>query len=116
MTLVAVAALLAMRLLPALLKPPEPPPLAADVGLPKVAIEVQPERTPQSRAPRSASRERKRVERRRAPSRRRGRLGAAIAAKPKADRREKVAAGPASASGPAPVAVPAPVPEPPPPA
>ena len=37
MALVAVAALLALQLLPALLKPPEPPPLAADVGLPRVS-------------------------------------------------------------------------------
>ena len=41
---VALAALglLGLQLLPSLLKPPEPPPLAADVGLPRIAIERQP--------------------------------------------------------------------------
>src|SRR5919106_916856 len=36
--------LLALFALPGLLKPPEPPPLPADVGLPRVAVETPPER------------------------------------------------------------------------
>ena len=49
-TLVAVVALLALRLLPPLLKPPEPPPLAADVGLPRVEVEHEPVPSPRPAA------------------------------------------------------------------
>src|SRR3954453_8912192 len=43
-TAIAVAALVALQALPALLKPPEPPPLAPDVGLPqRVVKDAEPE-------------------------------------------------------------------------
>ena len=50
----AVAGLLALQVLPALLKPPEPPPLGADVGLPRVAVEAEP--APRPTAPAGAAR------------------------------------------------------------
>src|SRR5436305_15025748 len=39
---VAVVALIALQALPSLLKPPEPPPLAPDVGLPRVVSTAPP--------------------------------------------------------------------------
>ncbi|HEU5252902.1 MAG TPA: hypothetical protein VFU16_06225 [Solirubrobacterales bacterium] len=40
--IVAVAALIALQALPSLLRPPEPPPLAEDVGLPRVVPHLEP--------------------------------------------------------------------------
>jgi len=48
---VAAAALLALQALPGLLRPPEPPPLAPDVGLPQVATSLaEPATAPAPRA------------------------------------------------------------------
>jgi hypothetical protein len=77
MALVVVIALLALRLLPTLLRPPAPPPLAADVGLPAVEIQhelhepepkLEPAATPKRRVPHPLKPERRRQKRKPAPS------------------------------------------------
>jgi hypothetical protein len=109
----AIIALLALQLLPALLKPPEPPPLAADVGLPKVVVEPVvkpvPAAAPKRHVPLRLQREPRRRKRLPAPS-------PAPVGNPKpAPNPLPPAPAPMPVPAPSPVPAPAPVPEPPPP-
>jgi len=61
------AVLLALRAVPSLLKPPEPPPLPADVGLPRIEAAAKPRKerkttgkAPKPRPPAQRSRRRAR--------------------------------------------------------
>jgi hypothetical protein len=107
---IAVGGLLALQVLPGLLKPPAPPPLGADVGLPQVEVrpQAEPPPPPLSSAPKP---------------RKRGRLDAKISSKPKPHRRKKrsqpkrvksrpTATPPAIAPPPEPAPEPAPPPAP----
>jgi len=110
-----IAGLLALRLGPALLKPPEPPPLAADVGLQGVAVERVPEHVPERRAP-DSSKDPGHVRRQPAPPRQRRRLEPKIGSKPKPRPKQKAAEKPAPPQSPPAIPAPPPTPEPPAPA
>jgi hypothetical protein len=112
-TLVAVIAALALRLLPTLLRPPAPPPLAADVGLP--SVEIQPERHEPEPKLEPVAPPRKRVPPPLKPERQHQKRKPATSPAP-LTAPVPVPEPPPSApvSAPAPVPVPAPAPEPPP--
>jgi hypothetical protein len=124
--LVLVGGLLALQVLPSLLKPPAPPPIAADVGLPQVEVQQPEEGSPQ---PSDSSRpfstrhpEPRPIERRHHPKAgRRGQLSVKVSSKPRRKRHrphrelpESRSSAPASAGAPAHPAGSPPVPSPPP--
>ena len=106
------------RLLPALLRPPEPPPLAADVGLPRVEVEPEPARCRRcapGAVPRAPIGGLRRIRPRRAtPPRTARRAGSA--AKPRRSPKQQRARSRRRPRSPPPVTAPPPAPEPPPPA